>query len=127
MGGPSGVGNTDIASDILVVAILYKIVYLSLCLINVKVAVVVDEGYSSAVVASVFKSSQSLYENWERFFVTYVSNNTTHIISSVLLILLQNYCYFSIHARKSMIFSFLVYDLPFFLCYAFGTSFNFSK
>ena len=78
MCGPSCVCNTDISGDILVAAIFYKIVNFSLSLKNVKVAVIVDESHSSAVVASVFKSSQSFDENGKRFFVSYISNNTTH-------------------------------------------------
>ena len=71
--GPSGVGYSDRTGDILVAAIVDKVVHLALCLAHIQFSCVIYQRHASAVIPTILQPSESLYQYRESLFVTYIA------------------------------------------------------
>jgi hypothetical protein len=63
-------GNTHSACDILVTAILYQIINLSLRLTDIQVAVFINQSHTGRVVATIFQSAQAFNQYGESVFIS---------------------------------------------------------
>ena len=84
VGGPARMGDTDIATDILVAAILRQVVNLTLRLVDVQLTVSIDECHTCRVVTTILEPTKSLNQNRISVLLSYVSNYSTHIIFIVM-------------------------------------------
>ena len=86
MGSPTRMGNTHTATDIFVVTIFCKIIYLPFRLVNIQVSFLVDQRYTCRVIAAVFQSSQPFYQYGISILRTDISYNSTHTICILIII-----------------------------------------
>ena len=77
-------GDTDIATDILVAAILRQVVNLTLRLVDIQLTVTIDERHTCRVVTTILEPTKSLNQNRISVLLSYVSNYSTHIIFIVM-------------------------------------------
>ena len=78
MGRPTGMSNTDGTTYILVVSILAQIVNLTFRLVDVQVALAVDQRHARRVVPTVFQSAQAFNQDGKSLFRSDVSYYSTH-------------------------------------------------
>ena len=79
MGSPTGMGNTHTTTDILVAAVFCQVVNLTFCLINIEIAVTVNQRYTGRVITSVFQSSETFNQHRISLLMADISNYSTHI------------------------------------------------
>ena len=70
--------NTNSTSGILVAAILTKVVNFAFRLVNVQVAIGVNQSHACAIVTTIFQSAQALNQYGKSFLVPDVSYDSTH-------------------------------------------------
>ena len=78
MSSPTSMSNTNGTTNILITTIFTKIVNLTFRLVNVQVAIIIDESYTGAIVSAIFQSAQAFDKYWESFFIPDVSYDSTH-------------------------------------------------
>ena len=78
MGGPTGMGNTDISTHILIVAIVAKIVDLALRFIDIQLAGAIDHSHTSTVITTIFKATQALDQDRKSILISDITNYSTH-------------------------------------------------
>jgi hypothetical protein len=61
MSGPTRVRYTYSTAYVLVVAVFTKIVNFSFRLVNIQVAIVINQSYASAIVTTIFQTAQAFY------------------------------------------------------------------
>ena len=85
MGRPSGMCDTDSTADILVTAIFHQIVYLSFCLADIQVTIVINQCDTCRVVTTILQASQTFNQNRESVLLSNISYYSAHTISLVSL------------------------------------------
>ena len=78
MGCPTGMGDAYGTAHILVAAILTKIIYLTLCLINIQLAVGINQCHTGRVITTILQPSKTLDQDRKSILFTYISNNSAH-------------------------------------------------
>ena len=80
VGGPAGMGYTDAAGGVLGGTLLFQGRHFAGGLIHVKVSLVVNHAHASRVIAAIFQSMKTLYQNRVSFLLTDVSYNSAHLL-----------------------------------------------
>lgn len=75
---PTGMSDTDYAFRIFAGTECLQLRYFALCLIDIELALLVDERYARTVVPTVFQTMQTFYQNRIRLTLADISNDTTH-------------------------------------------------
>ena len=79
MGCPTGVGNSQAASDIFIGTVSLQIAYLAFCLVNTQIALGVQQSHAGTIIAAIFESFKSFYQNRISLTLTDVSYYSAHI------------------------------------------------
>ena len=75
---PSGVGDTDMPTHILIVAVFTKIVDLAFRFIDIQFTSTVDHRNTSTIVTAIFQTAQTLNQDRESFLISDITNYSTH-------------------------------------------------
>ena len=75
---PTGMGNADGATHILVTAKLHQIVNLTLGLKHIQFGILVNQGHSGTVITTILKSAKSLNQNRKSFLISNISYDSAH-------------------------------------------------
>ena len=92
MGCPTGVGNTQAARDVFIGTVSLQIAYLAFCLVNTQIA---------SIIAAIFESFKSFYQNRISLTLTDVSYYSAHIFCCVVVCL----CLFKFYFVLSITFT----------------------
>ena len=87
--GPAGVGDADAAGGVLVRAFFLQGRYLAGSLVDVEVAFGVNHGDTGRVVAAIFQSMKTLYQNGVSLLLTDISYYSTHSFGCFLVYLIK--------------------------------------
>ena len=78
--GPTRVRNTYSTTYILIATEFTKIVDFSFRLVDIQVAIVINQSYTCAIVTTIFQSAQALYKYGISFLIPDVSYDSTHTL-----------------------------------------------
>ena len=101
MGCPTGVGNSQAASDIFIGTVSLQIAYLAFCLVNTQIAFGIQQCHAGTIIAAIFESFKSFYQNRISLTLTDVSYYSAHIFCCVVACL----CLFKFYFVLSITFT----------------------
>ena len=91
MGCPTGVGNSQAASDIFIGTVNLQIAYLAFCLVNTQIALGIQQSHAGAIIAAIFESFKSFYQNRISLTLTDVSYYSAHKMFCCVCVCLLSY------------------------------------
>ena len=91
MGCPTGVGNSQAASDIFIGTVSLQIAYFAFCLVNAQIALGVQQSHAGTIIAAIFESFKSFYQNRISLTLTDVSYYSAHKMFCCVCVCLLSY------------------------------------
>ena len=86
VGGPTGVGDTDAAGSVLGGTLLLQRSHLAGGLVHIQIAFGVDHTDAGRVIAAIFQSMKTLYQNGVSLLLTDITYYSTHIVTRFKII-----------------------------------------